>query len=38
MKLAADNVKTVVIPDCGRFVAEEAPRDMLAALIPFLTA
>jgi len=38
MMLAADNVQTVVLPDCGHFVAEEAPQEMLAALIPFLTA
>jgi pimeloyl-ACP methyl ester carboxylesterase len=38
MMLAADNVQTVVLPDCGHFVAEETPQEMLAALIPFLTA
>ena len=36
MKLAADNVQTVVLPDCGHFVAEEAPQAMLAALTAFL--
>jgi pimeloyl-ACP methyl ester carboxylesterase len=36
MKLAADNVQTVVLPDCGHFVAEEAPQQMLAALTAFL--
>jgi pimeloyl-ACP methyl ester carboxylesterase len=36
MKLAADNVQTVVLPGCGHFVAEEAPREMLAALTAFL--
>ena len=36
MKLAADNVQTVVLPDCGHFVAEEAPQEMLAALTAFL--
>jgi hypothetical protein len=38
MKLAADNVQTLVIPACGHFVPEEAPEELLAALIPFLTA
>jgi pimeloyl-ACP methyl ester carboxylesterase len=38
MKLAATHVQTVVVPACGHFVAEEAPQEMLAALIPFLTA
>ena len=38
MELAADDVRTLVIPNCGHFVAEEAPRRLLAALIPFLTA
>jgi alpha-beta hydrolase superfamily lysophospholipase len=36
MKLAADNVQTVVLPDCGHFVAEEAPQEMLATLTAFL--
>ena len=36
MALAADNVQTVVLPDCGHFVAEEAPQEMLAALTAFL--
>jgi pimeloyl-ACP methyl ester carboxylesterase len=38
MGLAATNVQTLVIPDCGHFVPEEAPDQLLAALIPFLTA
>jgi len=29
---------TRVIPDCSHFVAGEAPRQLLAALIPLLTA
>jgi pimeloyl-ACP methyl ester carboxylesterase len=37
MKLVADNVQTVVIPDCGHYVAEEAPQEMLATLTAFLT-
>jgi pimeloyl-ACP methyl ester carboxylesterase len=36
MKLVADNVQTVLIPDCGHWVAEEAPEKLLAALAPFL--
>jgi pimeloyl-ACP methyl ester carboxylesterase len=36
MKLAADNVQTVVIPNCGHFVPEEAPDETLAALSDFL--
>ena len=38
MKLAATHVQTLVIPNCGHFVAEEAPQRLLAALIRFLTA
>ena len=38
MMFAATNVQTLVIPDCGHFVPEEAPDQLLAALIPFLTA
>jgi pimeloyl-ACP methyl ester carboxylesterase len=37
MKLAATNVQTLVIPGCGHFVPDEAPKQLLAALIPFLT-
>jgi pimeloyl-ACP methyl ester carboxylesterase len=37
MKAAAHNVQTVVIPDTGHWVAEEAPEQMLAALTTFLT-
>ena len=36
MKLVADNVQGVVIPDSGHLVAEEAPDQLLAALTPFL--
>ncbi|MGW4518368.1 alpha/beta fold hydrolase [Streptomyces sp. NPDC004393] len=36
MKAAARDVQTVVIPDTGHWVAEEAPEEMLAALTPFL--
>jgi hypothetical protein len=35
MQLAADDVQTFVIPDCGHFIAE-APEEMLAALTAFL--
>lgn len=33
---AADDVTSIVLPDCGHFPAEEAPQDMLAALTEFL--
>ena len=36
MKLAADSVQTLVIPDCGHWVAEQAPKELLAALTAFL--
>ena len=36
MRLTADDVRGVVIPDCGHFVAEEAPDELLAALTEFL--
>jgi pimeloyl-ACP methyl ester carboxylesterase len=36
MKLVADDVQTVIIPDCGHWLAEEAPEQMLAALTAFL--
>jgi len=36
MKLVADDVQGVVIPGAGHWVAEEAPKAMLAALTPFL--
>jgi pimeloyl-ACP methyl ester carboxylesterase len=36
MKLAADNVQSLVIPGCGHHPAEEAPEEMLAALTDFL--
>jgi hypothetical protein len=36
MKLAADDVQTVVIPGAGHWVAEEAPDELLAALTAFL--
>jgi pimeloyl-ACP methyl ester carboxylesterase len=36
MKPAADDVQTVVIPDTGHWVAEQAPEEMLAALTEFL--
>ena len=38
MELAANDVQTLVIPGCGHFVPDEAPRELLAALIPFLAA
>src|SRR5215467_4770204 len=36
MKLAADDVQTLVIPGCGHWVAEQAPEALLAALTAFL--
>ena len=36
MKLAADDVQSVVIPGTGHWVAEDAPDEMLAALTTFL--
>ncbi|WP_231929517.1 alpha/beta fold hydrolase [Micromonospora inositola] len=36
MKAAAHDVQAVVIPNCGHWVAEEAPEEMLAALTTFL--
>ena len=36
MRLVADDVQSVVIPDTGHFVAEESPEEMLAALTAFL--
>ena len=37
MKLVADDVQTLVIPDCGRWLAELAPEKLLAALTAFLS-
>jgi pimeloyl-ACP methyl ester carboxylesterase len=37
MKLAADDVRSVVIPGCGHYCLEEAPEEVLAALTAFLT-
>ncbi|WP_051581533.1 alpha/beta fold hydrolase [Pseudonocardia acaciae] len=36
MRLAADAVDSVILPDCGHYPAEEAPDAMLAALTAFL--
>jgi hypothetical protein len=36
MKLAADDVQSMVIPGVGHWVAEEAPEELLAALRQFL--
>jgi pimeloyl-ACP methyl ester carboxylesterase len=36
MKLAADDVQTLVIPGCAHWVAEQAPEQLLAALTTFL--
>ena len=37
MKLAADDVQSLVIPGCGHWVAEQAAQELLAALTAFLT-
>jgi hypothetical protein len=36
MKLVAEDVQSVVIPDTGHFLADESPDELLAALTPFL--
>jgi pimeloyl-ACP methyl ester carboxylesterase len=36
MRLVAENVESHIIPDSGHWVAEEAPEQLLAALMPFL--
>jgi pimeloyl-ACP methyl ester carboxylesterase len=36
MKLAADDVQTMVLADCGHWVAEQASEQLLAALTAFL--
>ncbi len=36
MRLAADDVQTLVIPGCAHWVAEETPEETLAALTSFL--
>ena len=36
MKLAADDVQSLVVPGCAHWVAEEAPEETLAALTHFL--
>ena len=36
MELAADHVKALVIPGAGHWIAEQAPRQVLAALTAFL--
>jgi pimeloyl-ACP methyl ester carboxylesterase len=38
MKLVADDVRGLVIPDCGHWLAEQAPEAMAAALTAFLAA
>ena len=38
MKLAADDVQTLVIPGCGHHPPEEAPEKTLAALTAFLAS
>ncbi|WP_446039182.1 alpha/beta fold hydrolase [Streptomyces sp. SID1121] len=36
MRLAADHVESLILPDCGHYPAEEAPEATLAALTAFL--
>src|SRR4249920_80983 len=36
MRLAADDVQSLVIPGCGHWVAEQAPEQLLTALTTFL--
>ena len=36
MKLAADNLQTLVLPDIDHWVAEQAPEELVAALTAFL--
>ncbi|KOG87284.1 hydrolase, partial [Streptomyces varsoviensis] len=36
MRLAADDVESLVLPECGHYPAEEAPEAMLSALAAFL--
>jgi pimeloyl-ACP methyl ester carboxylesterase len=38
MKLAADDVQTLVIPGCGHHPPEEAPEELVAALTAFLAS
>jgi hypothetical protein len=38
MRLAADDVRGVVIPGCGHYCLEEAPEQVLAVLTEFLAA
>ncbi len=36
MRLAADDVQSLVVPGIGHWLAEEAPEQVLAALTAFL--
>jgi pimeloyl-ACP methyl ester carboxylesterase len=36
MQLVADDVQTLIIPGTGHWVAEQAPKELLAALTAFL--
>jgi pimeloyl-ACP methyl ester carboxylesterase len=36
MRSVASNVRSVIVPGCGHFVQEEAPDQLLAAVLPFL--
>jgi hypothetical protein len=37
MQPVAADVRSVVIPDTGHFIAEESPDELLAELTPFLS-
>jgi pimeloyl-ACP methyl ester carboxylesterase len=36
LALVADDLRSVIVPDCGHFPAEEAPQEMVAILREFL--
>jgi pimeloyl-ACP methyl ester carboxylesterase len=36
MQVLADDVESLVIPDAGHWVAEQAPEELVAALTAFL--
>ena len=38
MQLVADDVQTLILPDSGHWVAEQAPQELLAALTTFLAS
>lgn len=36
MRPVCDDIQSVVLPDCGHYVAEERPEELLTSLLPFL--